>query len=148
MHAGRMRTFGNLRRRHSQFLDSGGNLRSANKHANVIHPSLISEEDGKKIISVIPIAELHILMGSVGVHIDLLVKIFGLAFIENWTKKNHILRHGYQGGGYNGNESKKILECLDDLEQYLPPNCAPIIQSMRALKAVIHGNKKEIKFQK
>ena len=46
---------------------------------------------------------------------------------------------GFIGGGYNGNESKKILDRIDDLEQYVPPSCAPLIDSLRALKTVVNG---------
>ena len=87
-----------------------------------------------------PLPELHILMGIVLVHMNLLIQVFGLDYVEAWTKSMKIIRHGWMGGGYNGNHSKRILDCLDNLAAHLPPSCAPIIDSMRAFKSIVNGN--------
>ena len=94
---GKMRTFGGLKKRHEQFLESGGDLKNAQKFANVINRCLLKEADLTRVISRCPIPELHIMMGNVNVHMDLLIQIFGLPFMESWTKKMGIIRHGYLG---------------------------------------------------
>ena len=86
LRAGKMRTFGSLRRRHAQFLESGGNLRNANKFANCINPCLLKEDDHKKVISVIPPSELHLMMGATNVRVNLIIKMYGLTFVENLFK--------------------------------------------------------------
>ena len=134
-----MRTFGSLKARYQDFLAAGGQLRKASKFANVIHPSLIIEADDKLVLDQLPPPELHLMMGGVNCHMNLLIKMKGLPFIEAWTRTMRILRHGYQGGGYDGNNSKKILESLDDLAIRVPISCLPIISSLQALKAVISG---------
>ena len=125
-----MRSFGNMKKHHQQFIASGGNLRNASKYANCIHESLIIEADDTLVISVIPPPELHLMMGGVNAHMDLVIKMFGLKFVEEWAKKFGIIRHGYQGGGFAGNHSKKILDNLDSLAEYVPMSCLPIIQSL------------------
>ena len=139
MKRGKMRSFGNMKIRLQQFRASGGNLRNASKFANVIEESLIIEDDNVLVISVIPPPELHMMMGGVGVHMNLLIKMFNLDFVEKWTKSHGIIRHGFQGGGYNGNHSKKILDNLDSLANYLPVSCVPIINSLRALNEIVKG---------
>ena len=136
---GKIRTFGDLRKRHEQFLKAGGKLRDASKYANCINRCLLNEDDETRVIDVVPPEELHLLMGGVHVHLNLLIEIFGLQFVEKWTSRVGVIRHGYQGGGYDGVNSKRILNLVDDLAAYLPPNCAPIIASLRAFKSIVEG---------
>ena len=86
MKCGKLRTFGEIRKRHSQFLLSGGKLRDASKYANCINKCLIKEDDQTSVISVIPPEELHLLMGGVNVHMNTLIQMYGLAYVEEWTK--------------------------------------------------------------
>ena len=92
-----MRTFGGIRKRHEQFLRSGGNLKDASKYANCINKCIIEEDNETRVISVVPPEELHLLMGGVNVHMDLLIEIYGLEFVETWTRSVNVLRHGYLG---------------------------------------------------
>ena len=92
-----MRTFGGIRKRHRQFLDSGGRLKDASKYANCINEPLLKEEDDVRVISVIPPGELHLLIGGVDVHMNLLIQMFGLEFVEGLGKSVGAIRHGYQG---------------------------------------------------
>ena len=92
-----------------------------------------------KVISVLAPGELHEMIGGVGVAMDLIIKRYGLEFVEKWTKSEGIIRHGYHSGGYDGNNSKRILEKLDSLASYLPLECVPIIENLRAFKHVVHG---------
>ena len=68
--------------------------------------------------------------------------ISGLDVIEAWGKKLHILRHGYLGGGYDGNNTKKILDNCDGLRTL--PNAIdifPAVDALKALKRVVSGQK-------
>ena len=142
MKCGAMRTFGLLRKRYQQFLAAGGKLADASKHANVIHLCLIDEADAKRVIDVLPPPELHLLMGVTNALIDLLIKIFSLEFVEKWLNSHGILRHGYQGGGLDGNNSMKALKNVSSLEMLLPDALAPIIDCFRALEVVVKGQKR------
>ena len=51
------------------------------------------------------------------------------------------MRHGYSGGGWDGNNTKRILDHCDDLRHYLPNavDCMPAIDALQALREVIDG---------
>ena len=53
------------------------------------------------------------LIGGVNVVMNAIILHKGLPEIERWCKSHHILRHGYHGGGYDGNNSRRILDFLD-----------------------------------
>ena len=97
MKVGKMRTFGGLRKRHHQFLVAGGKLVDAQRFANCINEPLIEEDDDVHVISVIPPEELHLLIGAVDVHFNLLIKMFGLKYVIRLARSVGALRHGYQG---------------------------------------------------
>ena len=97
LRAGKMRTFGGIRKRHKQFLLSGGKLRDASKYANAINEPIISEDDDKRVIAVIPPGELHLLIGAVDVHMNLLIRMYGLEYVESLVRSFGAIRHGYQG---------------------------------------------------
>ena len=95
---GKMRTFGIIRKRHRQFLESGGKLKDAQKFANCINEPLLDEDDDTLVISIIPPGELHLLIGVVDVHMNILIKMYGLEFVEALGRtKCGAMRHGYQG---------------------------------------------------
>ena len=95
---GKMRTFGIIRKRHRQFLESGGKLKDAQKFANCINEPLLDEDDDTLGISIIPPGELHLLIGVVDVHRNILIKMYGLEFVEALGRtKCGAMRHGYQG---------------------------------------------------
>ena len=68
----------------------------------------------------------------------------GLSVIETWGKRFNILRHGYSGGGYDGNNTKRILDHCEDLRYYLPNaiDCVPAIDALQALRHVVDGEYK------
>ena len=49
------------------------------------------------------------------------------------------IRHGYNGGGTDGNNSKSVLDNLDKIAGILPIQCVPMIECLRALKQVVGG---------
>ena len=73
----------------------------------------------------------------------------GLHVVEAWGKRFNILRHGYNGGGWDGNNSKRILDHCEDLRHNLPNpiDCMPAIDALQALRHVINGKsaKKKLK---
>ena len=118
--------------RHEQFLQSGGNLANARKHANSIQPSLIEEEPSTQVLEIFPPAQLHLLLGGVNALVNVLTNMYTFEKIETWLNANGVIIHGYQGGGLDGNNSKRLLDKVDALQQFLPPNAAPVIDCLRA----------------
>ena len=76
----------------------------------------MDEDDDVLVLDRIPPPELHLLMGVVNHIIALMIKIW-TDRILNWLRSKGIHRHGYNGGGLDGNNSKKLLACLDILER-------------------------------
>ena len=94
---GKMRTFGNIRKRYRQFLESGGKLKDAQKFANCINEPLIDEDDETYVIDIISPGKLHLLIGAVDVYMNVLIKMYGLEFVETLGRtKCGATRHGYQ----------------------------------------------------
>lgn len=66
----------------------------------------------------------------------------GLDAVVEWGKRFNIMRHGYSGGGWDGNNSKRILDHADDLRHHLPNalEILPAIDALQSLKLVVDGN--------
>ena len=133
------RTFGRLRQRNAQFLASGGKLKDASKHANVIHQPIIEEDDATPVIKVAPPCQLHLFIGGVMAPVKLIIAIYGREFLEKWMRPLGIIFRGYHGGSLDGNNAKRLLDNLDSLSLYLPSESAPIIETLRALRRVVKG---------
>ena len=71
---------------------------------NVVHPSLIRGDAEKLVLLSVPPPELHLLMGVVNHLASLLMKVMPDFLV--WCRTKGITRHGYQGGGFDGNNSK------------------------------------------
>ena len=139
MKCGVMRSFGLMKKRHQQFVAAGRKLKDASKYANTIEECLMQEADSKRPLDVFPPGELHLLMGAINKKVDIIIKKYGITFLEGWMRQFGIIRRGYNGGGFDGKNSKKVLENVDSLAQYLPNECSPIIEALRAFKEVVSG---------
>ena len=70
---------------------------------------------------------------------DLVIAIWGLDEVLAWCKSNFIIRRGYHGGQFDGNNCKKILDRLDDLEVKCPKSCLPLIELLRSFRPIVSG---------
>ena len=139
MKCGVLRTFGSMQTRHLQFRQSGGQLVNASKHANCLQPSLIEEDPSEQVLDIFPPAQLHLMLGGVNALENVLESMFTSEKIVTWLTANGIIKHGYNGGGLDGNNCKRLLDKVDALEQVLPPTAAPVIDCFRAFKHVVEG---------
>ena len=98
MKCGVLRTFGGMSTRHEQYLQSGGHLANAQKHANCIQPFLIEEEPSMQVLEIFPPAQLHLMLGGVNALLNVLTNMFTFEKIETWLNANGVIIHGYQGG--------------------------------------------------
>ena len=51
-------------------------------NANCINSPLLNEADDVRVISVVPPGKLHLLIGAVDTHMNLLIQMFGLEYVE------------------------------------------------------------------
>ena len=67
----------------------------------------------------------------------------GLDAVEKWARSHCIMRHGYSGGGFDGNNCKRILDNCEKLRYELPDalECWPAIDALKALQDVCNGTR-------
>ena len=87
----------------------------------------------------VPPPQLHLHMGVVNSVMNVIIEIWGLDETLKWCQDNYIIRRGYHGGQFDGNNSKKILERLADLADYCPSNCLPLIDLLRSFLPIVSG---------
>ena len=88
-----------------------------------------------KIISMVPIVDVLV----VNMVMDLIIIIWGLDEVLRWCKTNFIMRRGYHGGGFDGNNSKKVLDRLESLEEQVPLSCLPLVDLLRSFRPIVSG---------
>ena len=86
-----------------------------------------------------PPPELHTFMGGTNNPVDLLIKKYGRERVEGWLQQVGVIRHGYNGGGMDGNNCKRLLDRLDAFVQLLLPETAPIVAVICSLRDVFQG---------
>ena len=104
LQSGTLRTFGHLAKKYSESL-AGANPARMKDFCNVIQPCLTVASPEVKVIDVHPLPELHLHIGVVN-HLAKLCINVDEKFLD-LLKKHNIFRHGYQGGGLDGNNSYK-----------------------------------------
>ena len=83
--------------------------------------------------------QLHLHMGVVNLVMNVLINVWGLDAVLAWCKWNLIIQRGYHGGQFNGNNSKKILECVNNLASSCPAICRPLVELLRAFHPIVSG---------
>ena len=101
--SGDLRTFGSIKQHYQNFVNAGSNMKKMMAFKNVIHSCLLDYDDKELVLDVVPPPELHLLMGVVNKIVDLLIKVW--PGVLDWCRSKGITRHGYQGGGLDGNNS-------------------------------------------
>ncbi|XP_047138848.1 uncharacterized protein LOC124814833 [Hydra vulgaris] len=137
---GKLRTLGSLDYWYQRYTVENSSKKSNMQHfMNVIYPRILYlDEDPDTLIQhLVPPPELHILIG--------IVTTLGCLLLDLWPgfdiflKNSGVLQRGYQGRGWDGNNSNQILKCVDELERvvlYEYPDLLPIVQCLKDLKIV------------
>ena len=137
LESGSLRDFASLHSWCSKYQELGSNKKQMHKFKNVINECIIDQEASEKVLHVIPPPELHILMGIVN-HIVKHLEGTWPEF-EQWRIKQLITKHGYQGGGYDGNNCRKILRAVKALENALPEGLKQYSTTLEAFQNVVVG---------
>ena len=58
---------------------------------------------------------------------------------DEWTYSMGISRRGYHGGGLDGNNSKKLLDKVENLKNVAPLSTVPMTNCLTSFKAVVSG---------
>ena len=137
---GKLRTLGSLDYWYEKHVVENNSKKSNMQHyMNVIYPRILYlEENPDTLIQhLVPPPELHLLIGVVSTLGCLLMDIWHE--FDDWLKTKNVLQRGYQGRGWDGNNSNKILKNLDELDKVVTsqvPQLRPIVQCMKDFKKV------------
>ena len=102
-------------------------------YKNVIHECILRESFETEVLDVIPPPELHLYEHIVTKIADIITTDKN---VEQFFSQHTITRHGYNGGGYDGPNSKKILGLLDEMAKIIQVNFQPCILVLRKFKKV------------
>ena len=144
--SGKLRSLGSLDYWYQEYAKTGFNKAKMQNFMNVINPRILYlEEDPDLLVQeLVPPPELHLPIGVVSL-------LGGMIFdlwpeFDDWLNEKNILQRGYQGRGWDGNNSNSILSYLDDLEAKImqaSPHLLPFVQCLkdfRAIKDACFGN--------
>ena len=132
---GNKRTLRSLDNNYNNFVANGKKKLKMSEFKNVINPRLLyKEEDPDTLLEeLVPVPELHVLMGVVSKLAVLLLSLWPL--FESWLSSNYIMFRGYQGVGLDGNNASKFLKLTDKLEDDLKNdkkyNLLPIVHCLK-----------------
>ena len=101
---------------------------------NVINPRILylCENPDTILENLVPPPELHLLIGF--------VKSLGILLLDawpgfdQWLKSKNIFQRGYQGRGWDGNNSNRILANLDNLEVHISSNMPILLPVVQCIK--------------
>ena len=142
--SGPLRTFRHLQEQYRMYEAAGFPTKQMQLFYNVIHPCLLNIADlDSPISTIISQPELHYLIGVVNWIFKLVKSVIGddnYQQLVDWCRNRGITIHGYQGGGLDGNNSKKFLSRSMELDQLLPVTSAPaVIDLLQKFDMVVKG---------
>ena len=136
--SGELRTLHSLDTWHQEYAQAGYPKKNMQHFKNVVKPCLIQEEDRTKLcLEVVPLPELHMLMGFVNHMAKFIISLW--PEFEAWVVSLGCIRRGYHGGTYEGNTCRTILLNCDRLQNILPINLIPLLDPMRKFNKIVHG---------
>ncbi|XP_047136879.1 uncharacterized protein LOC124813624 [Hydra vulgaris] len=137
---GKLRTLGSLDYWYEKYsVENKFKKSNMQQYMNVIHPRILYLEKSPDTLiqHLVPPPELHLLIGVVSTLGCLLMDIW--PEFDDWLKTKSVHQRGYQGRGWDGNNSNKILKNLDELDKVVAsqvPQLRPIIQCLKDFKIV------------
>ena len=105
LQSGTLRTFAHLKQNYEKYAATGFNTAKMKECANVVHECLTIAPPDALVLDVHPLPPLHLLMGVVNHLVKLCISVDGDTL--EILKRHNIFRHGYNGGGLDGNNSNK-----------------------------------------
>ena len=140
--SGKKRTLGSIDYWYNKYLENKSVKSSMKDFMNCINPRIlyIDLDPDTLIEQLVSPPELHLLIGFVSLLGNFLLDVW--PGFDDWLKSKNVIQRGYQGRGWDGNNSNKILENLDSLEIKMlePFTClVPIVQCLKDFRSVKNG---------
>ena len=130
-----LRTCGNIMENYQKWVEAGSVPDDRKRFNNCIHPPLIAQSETKDVPT-------YLLMVPPSLHLYLscnyLIAQLGKYWtgMAQWIKDHHLNYEAYQGGCFEGNEVKKFLDLLEELEQDTPDEFQDFIICLKEFKNV------------
>ena len=105
LQSGILRTFDSLKENYQKYAATGFNRAKMKECANVVQECLTIAAPDALVLDVHPLPPLHLLMGVVNHLVKFCISVDSSTL--ELLKRHNIFRHGYNGGGLDGNNSKK-----------------------------------------
>lgn len=148
---GILRTLGNLMQNHLNWVNAGAKKNDAKYFKCCIHGPILGsfDQEDKLILLLIPLPELHLLLGVVNTTYDHMLKEFETEAIL-WAESCYVHREITQGTGFKGNACNILLKKTDILEQICndrgSEGCLKYVKVLNDFNEVVHSCfKKELK---
>ena len=133
---GKLRTFRSLADHHAAYTAAGSKPAKMQKFKNVINKCLIKAEPDVLVSDVLPLPELHLLLGVCTHFFKVMLKLWPQ--LAMWGRGKWTV-HGRHGGGLDGANSMKFLRNLDLLLTIIPTKLKPIIYTLKQFKCIVEG---------
>ncbi|XP_065641374.1 uncharacterized protein LOC124806873 isoform X1 [Hydra vulgaris] len=107
-------------------------------YKNMVNVCLIKVRNKSKLVlEVIPLLELHMLMGFVN-HISTYIIVYWLEY-KGWVDSLGCIRRGYHGGTHEGNPCRIILKKSVQLSLRLPIELSSLLRPVRKFEKLVQG---------
>lgn len=149
---GELRSFKNLKDDHEAYVEDGERRSRMKYFNNVINSSILKEDEEKLVIENVPIPELHLYLNHIS---NISRMLTSNIHIERWFKDKLIHFHGYNGGGLDGPNCRKVISKISELKSFLLSQhlynylvLADLLESFSKVADACFGMKLDSNFEK
>ena len=141
--SGTLRTFGSIIEHNQDYVAAGCPTARMKQYKNCINLPLLDVSEDQLVLAVIPPPELHLLMGSTNVKLEVIRSYLEKLGLEQqlweWCSQHGVTRRGYNGknklDGNNRNSFLKQMEKLTD-KDWWPSELDPVLDCLNQLELV------------
>ena len=137
---GKQRTFASLVELFFDFYNAKADRSKAKDYGNVIHTPIIEDDSvdmSTPVIYKVPPPELHLLSGPTLHLYDSLDKLWPRVIA--WLQSINIKKTDFQGGAFEGNDCRKMLKKVDELESRCPEKFSGYVDAFRKFDKVVES---------
>ena len=136
LESGELRTFGSLHAHYQAYREAGSVPKKMSKFKNVINECLVEADPSELVGNVLPLPELHLLMGVGNHHHKLLLKVWPALVLfgrGKWTV------HGRHGGALDGANTVRFMKKIEAMRRVVPVQALPILDTLKLFREIQHG---------
>ena len=122
LECGQPRTLKSIDQHYFDYVADGEDPKKMKHFKNCIHPRVIyNDMPGEtSLVNLVPIPELHVFIGITSLFVKVLLPLW--SGFGKWLEDHYIMYRNYHGIGLDGNNSKRFLNHLNELETAIHAN--------------------------